>query len=63
MQQPPLIAPASAPEHRVSQSSDGGAVVAGVVGGELNAVVVAGDVVGELDAVVVAGVVVVVVVT
>ena len=45
MQQPPLIAPVSAPEHRVSQSSDGGAVVAGVVVGELDAVVVAGVVV------------------
>ena len=45
MQQPPLIVPASAPKHRVSQSADGGAVVAGVIVGELNDVVVAGVVV------------------
>ena len=45
MQQPPLIDSASAPKHRVSQSADGRAVVAGVVVVELNAVVVAGVVV------------------
>ena len=39
------MAPASAPKQRVAQSSYGGAVVAGVIVGELNDVVVAGVVV------------------